>query len=143
MPSRLRVFSSVFLFALLVCAQLLAQSNSTSLARHKARALKRSAELVRRLANASAELCHRRSRISRAGMVANAVAIADVNGDGKPDLVVANWCTDSTAQPARPSGSAVGQRRRNLPAGGGLRFGRALCRLGRGSGRERGWQALT
>jgi FG-GAP-like repeat len=30
------------------------------------------------------------------GFGPNAVAMADVNGDGKPDLIVANWCTDGT-----------------------------------------------
>jgi hypothetical protein len=31
---------------------------------------------------------------STGGLTALSVAVADVNGDSKPDLVVANWCTD-------------------------------------------------
>src|SRR6266446_3795185 len=32
------------------------------------------------------------------GWYAQSVAVADVNGDGKPDLVVANWCDGSATQ---------------------------------------------
>jgi Bacterial Ig-like domain (group 3)/FG-GAP-like repeat/Abnormal spindle-like microcephaly-assoc'd, ASPM-SPD-2-Hydin len=32
---------------------------------------------------------------STGGLAALSVAVADVNGDSKPDLVVANWCTDA------------------------------------------------
>jgi hypothetical protein len=91
MPSRFRVFSSVFLFALLVCAQLLAQSNSTSLAQHKARALKFSNGLQ----TPALSFVAGGPYLSGADG-ANAVAIADVNGDGKPDMVVANWCAYSS-----------------------------------------------
>ena len=64
----------------------------------------------------------------------NAVAVADVNGVwharyGGGELV--HRCQLRS----QLRGSAVGQWRRNLSDGGGLRFGRALCRLGRGSGR--------
>jgi hypothetical protein len=90
MPSRFRVFSSVFLFALLVCAQLLAQSNSTSIARHKARVSGASGAPSSGLNFATAE------SFNSGGSGPNSVAIADVNGDNIPDLVVANWCTDST-----------------------------------------------
>jgi hypothetical protein len=95
MPSRFRVFSSVFLFALLVCAQLLAQSSSTSLAQHKARALKRSAGFLNGLQTPALSFVAGGPYLSGADG-ANAVAIADVNGDGKPDMVVANWCAYSS-----------------------------------------------
>jgi hypothetical protein len=93
MPSRFRVFSSVFLFVVLVSMQVLAQSNSASYAGHRAGALKRSADLSNGLqppgfANAVP--------YGSGGNGANAVAIADVNGDGKPDLVVTNWCAYSS-----------------------------------------------
>ena len=32
------------------------------------------------------------------GSGAESVAVADVNGDGKPDLLVANFCADSSCQ---------------------------------------------
>jgi hypothetical protein len=44
-----------------------------------------------------------------AGNGANAVAMADVNGDGIPDLVVANWCADATIPcPASSVGVLLG-----------------------------------
>jgi hypothetical protein len=36
------------------------------------------------------------------GWYAQSVAVADVNGDGKPDLVVANWCDRSETQCVSP-----------------------------------------
>ena len=104
MPSRFRVFSSVCLFGLLVCAQLLAQSSSTSLAQHKARALKRNAEFSNGLQTPALSFVAGGPYLSGADG-ANAVAIADVNGDGKPDLVVANWCAYSSCT---SSGTNVG-----------------------------------
>jgi hypothetical protein len=102
MPSRLRVFLSICIFAGLVSTQLLAQSQRASIAGHRARASKATAGW----SNASPA-----SGLSFAAAVpyfsggngANAVAIADVNGDGFPDLVVTNWCSDSTC-----TGGAVG-----------------------------------
>jgi len=37
------------------------------------------------------------------GWYAQSVAVADVNGDGKPDLVVANWCDRSETQCVSPA----------------------------------------
>ena len=90
MPSRLRVFSAVCIFAAIVSVQVLAQSNSATFAGHGARAAKRTSRLTNGL-----------QRPTFASAVsyfsgengANAVVIADVNGDGKPDLVVTNWCS--------------------------------------------------
>jgi FG-GAP-like repeat/FG-GAP repeat len=95
MPSRFRMFSSFFLFALLACAQLLAQSNGISSAQQGARALKRNVEFSDGLQTPALSFVAGGPYLSGADG-ANAVAIADVNGDGKPDLVVANWCAYSS-----------------------------------------------
>src|SRR5579863_4665142 len=92
-PSRLRVFFSIFLFALLVSVQVLAQPQKASIGGTRARASRATG-----LSNASPA-----SGLSFAAAVsyysggngANTAAIADVNGDGFADLVVTNWCSDS------------------------------------------------
>jgi hypothetical protein len=89
------MFSSFFLFALLACAQLLAQSNGISSAQQGARALKRNVEFSDGLQTPALSFVAGGPYLSGADG-ANAVAIADVNGDGKPDLVVANWCAYSS-----------------------------------------------
>jgi hypothetical protein len=89
------MFSSFFLFALLACAQLLAQSNGISSAQQGARALKRNVEFSDGLQTPTLSFVAGGPYLSGADG-ANAVAIADVNGDGKPDLVVANWCAYSS-----------------------------------------------
>jgi hypothetical protein len=90
MTSRFRVFSSVCLFAVLVSVQVMAQSHIASIARHKARVSSASGAPSSGLNFAAAE------SFNSGGSGPNSVAIADVNGDNIPDLVVANWCTDST-----------------------------------------------
>jgi hypothetical protein len=92
MPSRFRVFSSVCIFVFLFSVLLPAQSSSTSLAGQ--RALKRTAHLSNGSQAPALSFASAQSYLS-GGNGANAVAIADVNGDGKPDLVVANWCGSS------------------------------------------------
>ena len=49
------------------------------------------------------------------------MAVADVNGDGKLDLIVATGCEQAGC------GRAVGQRRRNLQDRGDLQLGRAYA----------------
>ena len=93
MPSRLRLFSTVCIFAALVSAQVLAQSNSASFVGHRARAPKRTSRLPNGLQTPT--FASAVSYFSGADG-ADAVAIADVNGDGKPDLVVTNWCVSAS-----------------------------------------------
>jgi hypothetical protein len=91
MLSRLRVFSTVCIFAAIVSLQLQAQSNSASFAEPGARALKRTTRLSKGLQTPALNFASAVSYFS-GGNGANSVAIADVNGDGVPDLVVTNWC---------------------------------------------------
>ena len=75
------------------------------------------------------------------GYEAQSVAVADVNGDGKPDLVVANVCASSNCTNDGRRGSSVGQRRRHLPGGDELRLWRTGCRVRGGCGSGWGRQA--
>jgi hypothetical protein len=98
MPSRLRVFSSVCLFAVLFSMQLLAQSNSASFAGHRARSLKSTNGLQTPSLSFAGVTAY-----GSDGNGANAVAVADLNGDGQADMVVTNWCSDGNCT----SGSVV------------------------------------
>jgi hypothetical protein len=92
MSSRLRVFSSFCLFTVLVSVQLSAQSNRAS---HGAGAFKSTAQFSN-LLPPSGPTFATPNIFNSGGNGPNSVAIADVNGDNIPDLVVANWCTDAT-----------------------------------------------
>jgi hypothetical protein len=100
--SRLRVFFSLSIFAVLVSVQLLAQSPRASVAGHRTRASKATAGLSNHSPASGLSFAAAVPYYS-GGNGANAAAIADINGDGFPDLVVTNWCTDSTC-----TGGAVG-----------------------------------
>ena len=118
MPSCLRLLSCFCMFAVLVSAPVLAQSNQAffahptnglkvaqesnpgmpqtlSFAGHRARALKGTAALSSGSQTSGLSFESAMPYLSK-GNGANAVAIADVNQDGILDLVVANLCTDST-----------------------------------------------
>ena len=69
------------------------------------------------------------------GQVADSVAVADVNGDGKLDLVVANG--DGSV------GGLLGNGDGTFPIGDELQLWRSLLRLGGGGEPERGWQARS
>jgi|HubBroStandDraft_6_1064221.scaffolds.fasta_scaffold52974_2 hypothetical protein len=98
MSSRLRVFSSVCLFAVLFSIQVLAQSNSASSSAHRTRSLK----LANGLKTPALSFAGVNAYDSD-GNGANAVAVADLNGDGQADMVVTNWCSDGNCT----SGSVV------------------------------------
>jgi len=92
MSTRLRVFSSVCLFAVLVSVQVLAQSNPAS---HQRRAVKATADWLKAPPSSGLSFATAVPN-SSGGSGPNSVTIAtDLNGDGKPDLVAANWCTNS------------------------------------------------
>jgi FG-GAP-like repeat len=93
MPSRVLLRSSVCLFAVLFSVQVLAQSNKPSVARHKTKALKTNARLSKALQVPGLNFAAAQPFYS-GGNGANSGAIADVNGDGIPDVVVTNWCSD-------------------------------------------------
>jgi hypothetical protein len=58
------------------------------------------------------------------GFLAQDLAVADLNGDGKLDLVVANCGSESDCFGHGSVGVLLGKRRRHLPAGCGVRLGR-------------------
>jgi FG-GAP repeat len=73
------------------------------------------------------------------GLQAMSVAVADVNGDGKPDLLVANQCEDVNCTNGTV-GVLLWQWRWNFSNSGTLRVGRDSCVVGGDSGCQRGWQ---
>ena len=87
--------SSVCLLAVLVSVQVMAQSHRASIAGHKARASKATFGSSNVTPSSGLNFAAAES-FNPGGNGPNSVAIADVNGDNIPDLVVANWCTDST-----------------------------------------------
>jgi hypothetical protein len=93
MPSRLRVFCSVCIFAVLFSVHAMAQSNSVSLAAHSTRALKQTTRSSNGLQTPALTFAPFNA-YSSGGNGANAVAVGDFNRDGRPDMVVVNWCGD-------------------------------------------------
>ena len=93
MPSRLRVFCSVCIFAVLFSVHAMAQSNSVSLAGHSTRALKQTTRSSNGLQTPGLTFAPFNA-YSSGGNGANAVAVGDFNRDGRPDMVVVNWCGD-------------------------------------------------
>ena len=70
------------------------------------------------------------------GVNAQSIAVADVNGDGKPDLLVANACADSNCANGSV-GVLLGNGDGTFQAGGQLQLWRLLCDFGGGGGCER------
>ncbi len=95
MSSRVVLRSSLCLLAVLVSVQVMAQSHRASIAGHKARASKATFGSFNVTPSSGLNFAAAES-FNSGGNGPNSVAIADVNGDNIPDLVVANWCTDST-----------------------------------------------
>ena len=93
MPSRLRVFCSVCIFAVLFSVHAMAQSNSVSLAGHSTRALRETTRSSNGLQTPGLTFAPFNA-YSSGGNGANAVAVGDFNRDGRPDMVVVNWCGD-------------------------------------------------
>ena len=91
MPSRLRVFSFVCIFAVLFSMQLVAQSNSASSPAQGDRVFKRATQLSNGLLTPTFGSV---TAYSSDGNGANAVAVADLSGNGQADMVVTNWCSD-------------------------------------------------
>jgi hypothetical protein len=95
MSFRLRLLCSVCMFAVLVSVLVVAQSDSASSAGHRARALRQSARLSSGLQTPALSFATAK-QYSSGGNGANAIAVADLNGDGKTDLVVTNYCAYSS-----------------------------------------------
>jgi hypothetical protein len=87
--------SSVCLLVVLVSVQVMAQSHRASIAGHRVRASLATFGSSNVTPSSGLNFAPAES-FNSGGSGPNSVAIADVNGDNIPDLVVANWCTDST-----------------------------------------------
>ena len=66
-----------------------------------------------------------------AGITPDSVVVADVNGDGKPDAVVADFCADLQVRLRGARGCSARQQRRNLPERAvALQLGRGVPEYG-------------
>ena len=110
-------------------------------AQHGARAFK---ETATRRGNSSSGLNFANAvAYDSGGYTATSVAVADVNGDGKPDLLVANYCAVSgnCSDSNGTVGVLLGNGDGTFQTAISLQLGWLGCRLGSGGGRKRGWQA--
>jgi hypothetical protein len=79
---------------------------------------------------------------SSGGYNATSVSVADVNGDGKPDLLVTNYYADVNGDNSSV-GVLFGQRQRNFPNSAELPFGRIYCPICGRCRREWGWETRS